>query len=49
MWWAGSTNMSFWLDPEEELLGVFMTQVRPFPHGNVMDLVNLLTYQAIVD
>ncbi len=49
MWWAGSTNTSFWLDPEEELLGVFMTQVRPFGHGNVMDLVNLLTYQAIVD
>jgi CubicO group peptidase (beta-lactamase class C family) len=48
IWWAGSTNNYFWMDREQELIGVMMTQVRPFLHGNVMDLVGQLTYQAIV-
>jgi len=46
MWWAGSTNVHYWVDPKEELIGVFMTQVRPFP-SDLMDVVRRLSWQAI--
>lgn len=47
MWWAGSTNVYFWMDPAEDLVGVFMTHVLPFGHLGVMDTVERLTYEAI--
>jgi CubicO group peptidase (beta-lactamase class C family) len=47
MWWAGSTNVHFWLDPREGLIGVLMLQVRPFPYLDVMGAVRGLTWQAI--
>jgi len=27
--WGGAFNTSFWIDPSENLIGVFMSQVRP--------------------
>jgi CubicO group peptidase (beta-lactamase class C family) len=47
MWWAGSTNVYFWMDPAADLVGVFMTHVLPFGHLGVMDTVERLTYEAI--
>jgi CubicO group peptidase (beta-lactamase class C family) len=47
MWWAGSTNVYFWMDPAEDLVGVFMTHVLPFGYLGVMDTVERLTYEAI--
>ena len=47
MWWAGSTNVYFWMDPAEDLIGVFMTHVLPFGHLGVTDMAERLTYQAI--
>jgi CubicO group peptidase (beta-lactamase class C family) len=47
MWWAGSTNVHYWIDPREGLIGVLMVQVQPFPYLNVMGEVRNLTWQAI--
>ena len=38
----------FWIDPEEELIGVFM--VQSLPHRTRLgDEFHVLTYQALVD
>jgi len=47
MWWAGSTNVHYWIDPREDLIGVLMVQVQPFPYLNVMGEARNLTWQAI--
>ena len=49
IWWAGSTNVYFWMDRELELIGVFMTHLVPFGHADVMGRVERLTYGAIAD
>jgi hypothetical protein len=38
-----------WLDPEQEIVAVLMTQVRPYDHINVRQDFQTLTYQAIVE
>jgi CubicO group peptidase (beta-lactamase class C family) len=47
IWWAGSTNVLFWMDPGEDIIGVFMTHTLPFGHRGVMDLAEQMTYDAI--
>jgi CubicO group peptidase (beta-lactamase class C family) len=47
IWWAGSTNVYFWMDPTLELIGVFMTHLIPFGHADVMGRVERWTYEAI--
>ncbi|MCI0606347.1 serine hydrolase, partial [bacterium] len=47
IWWAGSTNVHYWIDPREELVGVLMVQVRPFPYLNIMDLVRSMSLHAL--
>lgn len=49
VWWAGSDNTYFWIDPAEEMIGVLMTQMRPFGHLNLMDRFQQLAMQAIAD
>ncbi len=47
--WGGAAGTRFWIDPVEELVGVFMVNILPhtnLPYGNEF---HLLTYQAIVD
>ena len=48
-WWSGYFNTSYWIDPSEDLIAVFMTQMRPMEHWNIHDKFQVLTYQAIVD
>jgi len=48
-WWSGYFNTSFWIDPSEDLIAVFMTQMRPLEHWDIHDKFQVLTYQAIVD
>ena len=47
-WW-GAFNTTFWVDPEEELIGILMTQLRPYTHLNIRQDLATLAYQAIVD
>jgi len=49
VWWAGSDNTYFWIDPAEEMIGLLMTQIRPFNHLNLMDRFQQLATQAIAD
>ena len=39
----------FWIDPTEELIGILMTQVRPYNHLNIRADFQSLVNQAIVD
>jgi len=48
--WGGIANTKFWIDPEEDLVVVFMTQVMGTPHSDRhrFDL-KVATYQALTD
>jgi CubicO group peptidase (beta-lactamase class C family) len=46
--WGGAANTNFWIDPQEELIGILMLQYMPSDtYPIVMDFHNL-TYQALV-
>jgi len=46
--WGGAAGTRFWIDPEEELIGIFMVQI--LPHRTRMgEEFRLLTYQSIND
>ena len=47
-WW-GAYNTAFWVDPKEELIGVLLTQLRPYTHLNIRQDIATLAYQAIID
>jgi len=47
--WGGAYCTYFWVDPEEEMVGIIMTQVRPYTHLNIRQDFNVLANQAIVD
>ena len=48
--WGGIANTKFWIDPEEDLVVVFMTQVLGTPHSDRhrFDL-KVATYQALAE
>ncbi len=46
--WAGAAKTYYWIDPAEELIGVFMTQYMTGVEGPDRDFRSL-TYQAIID
>ncbi len=48
-YWGGAYCTLSWLDPEQGIAAVLMTQVRPYRHINVRQDFQVLTYQAIVD
>lgn len=46
--WGGAAGTKFWIDPQEELIGIFMIQILP----NTVDYgseFRVLAYQAIAD
>ena len=46
--WGGAAGTRFWIDPEEELIGIFM--VQSIPHRTrLAQTFRVLTYQAIVE
>lgn len=45
--WGGAYCTYFWVDPKEELIGVFMTQVIPYTHINIRQEFQVLANQAI--
>ena len=47
--WGGAYCTVFWVDPEDEVIGILMTQVRPYTHLNIRQDFQTLVYQAIVD
>ena len=47
--WGGAATTHFWVDYEEDLVGIVHTQLLPDGTYPVRDLMQSLTYQAIVD
>ncbi len=47
--WGGAFCTYFWVDPREELIGIVMTQVRPYDHLNIRQEFQVLACQAIVE
>ncbi len=48
-YWGGAYCTISWIDPEKDLVGLMMTQVRPYTHINIRRDFQVMTYQAIVD
>jgi CubicO group peptidase (beta-lactamase class C family) len=44
--WGGAFNTSYWIDPEENMIGVFMSQVRPV-NSDITSRFRTLVYQAL--
>ncbi len=47
--WGGAYCTVFWVDPQEELVGILMTQVRPYTHLNIRQDFQTITYQVILE
>ena len=47
--WGGAATTGFWIDREEEIVGIVHTQLTPSGTYPVRELMQLLTYQAIID
>ncbi len=47
--WGGYFNTKYFIDPQEDLIFVGMTQIVPFQHGDFWDKVYAAIYGAIID
>ena len=46
--WGGATGPVYFVDPVEQLIGIFMIQLRPYAHLNIRRDFRTLVYQLIV-
>jgi CubicO group peptidase (beta-lactamase class C family) len=47
--WGGAATTHFWVDREQELVGIVMTQLLPDGTYPVRQMMQSMTYQAIID
>jgi len=47
--WIGAQGTSFWIDPKENLVGVFMVQIRPNRDITFRQQFRRLVYQALIE
>ncbi len=47
--WGGAASTAFWIDPVENIVAVFMTQVMPSSSYPIRRELRALVYQAIID
>lgn len=47
--WGGAAGTRFWIDPQEQLIGIFMIQILPHTGLEYGSEFRVLTYQSIVD
>ncbi|MFN0121120.1 MAG: serine hydrolase domain-containing protein [Blastocatellia bacterium] len=47
--WGGAAGTKFWIDPKEELIGIYMIQILPHTGLEYGSEFRVLTYQAIAD
>ena len=47
--WGGAASTPFWIDHKEDLIGLVHTQLLPDGTYPVRELMQLATYQAIID
>ncbi|MFT5195611.1 MAG: CubicO group peptidase (beta-lactamase class C family) [Cellvibrionaceae bacterium] len=46
--WAGAASTYFWIDPQEELIGIMLSQAMVYPE-KPQNVLQILAYQALVD
>jgi CubicO group peptidase (beta-lactamase class C family) len=47
--WGGAAGTKFWIDPDEELIGIYMVQILPHTGLRYGDMFKQLVYQSIAD
>jgi CubicO group peptidase (beta-lactamase class C family) len=47
--WGGAYHSTYWVDPKEQLVVVYLTQLMPAGKADDQDKLRALVYQAIVD
>ena len=47
--WGGAASTAFWIDPAEELIVIFMTQLMPSGTFNFRGQLKALVYPALID
>lgn len=47
--WTGAASTYFWIDPQEDFIGIFLTQLMPSNNHPLARMFKTLAYQAIVD
>lgn len=47
--WGGAFGTLFWIDPEEELVAIILTQIRPYSHIRIREGFHNVVNQAIVE
>jgi CubicO group peptidase (beta-lactamase class C family) len=47
--WGGAATTHFWVDPEEDIVGLVHTQLLPDGTYPVKQMMQLMTYQALID
>jgi CubicO group peptidase (beta-lactamase class C family) len=47
--WGGAAGTKFWIDPEEEFIGIYMVQILPHTGLHYGDQFKILAYQSIAD
>lgn len=47
--WGGAASTTFWVDPKEAMIAIFMTQFMPSNTFNIRNQLRSLVYSAIVD
>jgi len=47
--WGGAFCTHHWIDPSENIIGIIMTQVRPYFHLNLFDDFVELVYHALLE
>jgi len=48
-YWGGAAGTRFWIDPKEQMIGIFMIQILPHTNLTYGTQFRQLAYQAIVD
>lgn len=46
--WAGIRSTTFWIDPEKQIIGIYLTQLSPFDTGHG-DRFRVLAYEALAE
>jgi CubicO group peptidase (beta-lactamase class C family) len=47
--WGGAASTAFWVDPREDLMVIFMTQLMPSSSYPLRRELRALTYAALID
>jgi CubicO group peptidase (beta-lactamase class C family) len=47
--WGGADGTLFWIDPQEDLIGILMIQLNPYTRSEIRPLFSVVVSQAIVD